>query len=255
MAIDDKVCPHCGTEVVVQKASDDEYDCFCSKCGREVAEDDVVCPYCGADLEEEEETPPPPSAPAEAGGDKEGDEYVCSVCGGDVAVDDKVCPHCGADVSEIEETPPPFAPPAPAGGVRGAHTFSMREVNFLKEAERLPEGYAESLTPQGGEKLVIAAREPKVGDIVIRFGFFEIVVSVGNHTEGRFPGASDAVDFISDLVSDRIIFHFVDGEAEVYRAEELDDSEGVDWSYYVWSGPLRNQRTGIDWYRPPDVPA
>ncbi len=244
MAIDDTVCPHCGTEVLIEKAPDDEYDYFCSQCGREVAEDDTVCPYCGADLEEDETLPE---------SDEEEDGYVCSVCGGDVAVDDKVCPHCGADVEEIEETPPPsppLPPPPERGGLRGGHTFSMREVHFLKEAERLPEDWAAAITPVEGEKLVIPARDPKVGDIVVRFSFFEIVVSVGKHTEGRFPGASDAVDFIRDVVTDRIIFHFVDGEVEVYRAEELDDSEVIDWSYYVWSGPLRNQRTGIDWYRP-----
>ena len=240
MDIDDKVCPHCGTEVAVLNAAEEEFDYFCSECGREVAEDATVCPYCGADLEEEDESPPE--------SDEEADGYVCSVCGGDVAVDDKVCPHCGADVEEIEETPA-----EPVQARLGAHTLSMRAVNFLKEAERLPEEWAASVTPADGEKLVISAREPKVGDIVVRFIFSEVVVSVGKHTEGRFPGARDAVDFINDVVTDGIVFHFVDeddGEVELYRAEELDDTDEIDWSYYVWSGPLRNQRTGIDWYRP-----
>jgi hypothetical protein len=94
-----------------------------------------------------------------------------------------------------------------------------------------------------------------VGDIVIQFVVSEIVVSVGKHTEGRFPGASDAVDFIHDVVTERIIFHFVDGVVDAYRAEEFDSSTKIDWSYYVWSGPLRNQRTGIDWYRPDSAPS
>jgi RNA polymerase subunit RPABC4/transcription elongation factor Spt4 len=234
MAIDDKVCPHCGGEVTVLETPDDEF--YCSECGGDVAEDDKVCPHCGADLEEMEATP--------ANLDQD-DEYVCSTCGGDVAADDKVCPHCGADVDEIEETPV-----APGQMEPPAHSLTLRELNFLKEADRLPEACLASLTPDEGEKLVLPAREPKVGDIVIRFVFSEVVVSVGAHTEGRFPGAVDAVDFIRDVVTDRIIFHIVDGEVDVYRIEELDDSDEVDWNYYVWSGPLRNQRTGIDWYRP-----
>jgi RNA polymerase subunit RPABC4/transcription elongation factor Spt4 len=234
MDVDDRVCPRCGAEVTILETPGDEY--VCSECGGDVAEDDRVCPHCGADLEEEEE------APARLDQD---DEYICSACGGDVAADDKVCRHCGADVEEIEETPP-----EPGEAEASAQTLSGREINFLQEAERLPADYAAALTPVDGEKLVIPAREPKVGDMVIGFVFSEVVVSVGEHTEGRFLGASDAVDFISDVVSDRIVFHFVDGEVEVYRAEELDEPDEIDWNYYVWSGPLRNKQTGIDWYRP-----
>jgi hypothetical protein len=102
-----------------------------------------------------------------------------------------------------------------------------------------------------GEKLVIPAREPKVGDIVVRFIYGEVVVSVGEHTTGRFAGAEDAVDFIRDVVTDRVIFHYVDGEVEVYRAQDLNDAIEIDASYYVWSGLLRNQRSGIDWYQFP----
>ena len=225
MDVDDRVCPRCGAEVTILEAPGDEY--VCSECGGDVAEDDRVCPHCGADLEEEEE------APARLDQD---DEYVCSACGGDVGADDKVCPHCGADVEEIEETPP-----EPGQAEASAQALTVRQINFLTEAERLPEDYAAALTPVGGEKLVIPAREPKVGDMVIGFVFSEVVVSVGEHTEGRFLGASDAVDFISDVVSDRIVFHFVDGEAEVYRAEELDEPDEIDWTYYVWSGPLRSR--------------
>lgn len=235
MTVEDRVCPHCGAEVVItQVPNDDEY--VCSDCGGQVAADDKVCPHCGADVEEIEE------APAEL---EEADEYVCSTCGGDVAADDKVCPHCGANVEEIEE-----APAEPGSAQPPAHTFSIREINFLKEADRLPEACVAALTPRADEQLVLPAVEPKVGDIVIRFIYSEVIVSVGPHTEGRFRSTSDAVDFIDEVVANRIIFHFVDGEAEVFRADDLDDADEIDWSYYVWSGPLRNLRTGIDWYRP-----
>jgi DNA-directed RNA polymerase subunit RPC12/RpoP len=232
MTVEDKVCPHCGAEVVILKAPDEGY--VCSVCGGDVAEDDTVCPHCGADVAEIEEAEAAPAADDDEG-------YVCSVCGGDVAEDDTVCPHCGADVAEIDDTP---AEPL-------AHTFTLREVNFLKEADRLPEAVAAALTPIDGEKFVLPAREPKVGDLVIQFIHAEVIVSVGHHTQGRFEGAGDAVDFIDDVVNDRIVFHFVDGEVEVYKLKELDASDPIDWSYYVWSGPLRNQQTGIDWYRPP----
>jgi predicted amidophosphoribosyltransferase len=234
MAIDDQVCPHCGTEVAILETLDTEY--CCSECGGDVAADDKVCPHCGADVEEVDELSP----------DWEQDDgYCCSECGGDVAVDDTVCPHCGADVEEIEATLPEPGPAKPP-----AQSLTVREINFLKEADRLPEAGVVSITPVAGEKLVIPAREPKVGDLVIQFTYAEVVVSVGQHTEGRFPGASEAVNFIGDVVSDRIIFHFVDGEVEVYRAKDLDDLDALDGSYYVWSGPLRNQRADMDRYRP-----
>jgi predicted amidophosphoribosyltransferase len=229
MAIDDTVCPHCGAAVTVVAAPADEF--YCSECGGDVAEDATVCPHCGAELEEDDEA-----------ADEE-DGYVCSTCGGEVDVDATVCPHCGADVAEIEEAP---AEP-------GAPALTVRQMAFLQEAERLPEPCLRALKPAEDDKLVLPALEPKVGDIVIRFIFSEVVVSVGAHTEGRFASLSEAVDFIGDVVRDRIIFYFMDeGEVDVYRTEELPDSEPIGWSYYVWSGPLRNRRTGIDWARPPE---
>jgi predicted amidophosphoribosyltransferase len=229
MAIDDKICPRCGTEVVIQKTPEDEL--FCSECGGEVAEADTVCPHCGTDFEEGEV----PDAEPE-----EDEEYVCSSCGRDVAANDKTCPHCGADVEEIEETPA-----EPGQAEPKVFTLTLREINFLKEAERLPEACAASITPADGEKLIIPGRNPKVGDIVVQFVLSETIVSVGQHTEGRFLRAADAVDLIRDIVTDQIIFHFVDREVEVYRAEELDRSEAPDWNDYSWSGPLRNNQSGI----------
>ena len=234
MAIDDRVCPHCGAEVTVRKADDDFY---CSECGGKVAEDDRVCPHCGAELEDDEEEEPAAT--------DEDDGYVCSVCGGDVAVDDKICPHCGADVAEIEETPAD-----PAGEESPEFSLTIRELSFLNEAERLQQDWASSIRPGKGERLILPAHEPKVGDITIQFFQTGMIVSVGNHTQGRYTVVSDAVDFVGDVVSDQVIFHFVEGRVEAIRAEEVDDAAAKRGGYYVWSGPLRDQRSGIEWYRP-----
>jgi DNA-directed RNA polymerase subunit RPC12/RpoP len=263
VAVDDMVCPHCGADVeAVEKA--DEY--ICPECGGDVAAGDKVCPNCGADV-----------AAVEAA-----DEYICSECGGDVAVDDKVCPRCGADVTAIEAVDEYIcstcggewpvdgtvcprcgadvearekAPPERRRAVPRERAVTVQEVGFMAEAVRLPEEYASYFTPAEGGKLgkvVIPAREPKVGDLTIQSVYSEIVVSVGRHTEGRFLLANEAVDFVRDVLTDRIVFRFDGDEVEMYEPGELSDQDEIDWSYYVWSGPLRNRRTGIDWYRPPE---
>ncbi len=225
-------CPACGLELYPAEGST-EGETRCRVCGAAMSVDDLACPDCGAEVtvvvqpDEEEDV-----------------EYICSVCGREVAEDDVVCPHCGADVSEIEEEPDEAAEGAPAVAL------TVRQLHFLEAAHRLPEAVIATLTPLPGEKLVIPAREPKVGDILIRFILSEVVVSVGGHTEGRYAGDGDAADFIDDVVNDRVIFQFDGDEVEVYRPDEINEAEALDWSYYVWSGPLRNKQTGIDWYKP-----
>ena len=240
MTVDDRVCPHCGAEVVIAELPGDDavVEYFCSDCGGEVAADDVICPHCGANVEDVED----------AAADEDV-EYVCSACGGEVAEDDVVCPHCGADVAEIEDAPGEAAE-ADDDAVAPAVALTVRQLHFLEAAHRLPEDFIAALTPLPGEKFVIPAREPKVGDILIRFILSEVVVSVDGHTEGRYAGAADAVDFIDDVVNDRVVFQFDGDDVEVYRADEIDAADEIDWSYYVWSGPLLNKRTGIDWYKP-----
>jgi hypothetical protein len=173
-------------------------------------------------------------------------EYFCSDCGAQVSLTDEVCPACGANVEEFEETTiEPEQLPKEVGRV-----LTHLELAFFAEAGSLPEEYADYLTVSEKEELVIPARESKVGDLKIRFLNDEIIVTLGRHTQNRFYDVREAVEFIQDILEDELVFNFVEDEVEIYRKRDLTETEKKDWNNYVWSGPLRDRLTGIDWYRP-----
>lgn len=177
----------------------------------------------------------------------EADEYYCSACGAQVSRADRFCPTCGANVEEIEDVTSESGLPSKAVW----REFTDLEIAFFAETMRLPEEYAGYLAASDKDDMVIPAREPRVGDLKVRIIHADIIITIGNHTESRFQNVQEAILFIQDVITDKVVFYFGDGEVERYLVDELTESEKMDWGNYVWSGPLRNQQTGIDWYRPP----
>jgi len=267
---DAEFCPSCGADIseIEVVDGDDDFEYACSECGATVSESDQVCSACGADISEvDDESRQKPASgfvcmqcgadvtlddracPAcgsdlEAASDEE-DEYVCSECGAEVELSDLTCPSCGADISEVDQG---NLPDWPGGGP--GRVLSGLELAFLGEALALPDGYSGYLSPSRIDRLRIPAREPRIGDLWVRFLNEEILVSVGTHTEVYYRDPREAVDFIRAVLADEIVFYFGPDGVEQFEADELDDADARDWNYYVWSGRLRDKRSGIEWYRP-----
>lgn len=178
-------------------------------------------------------------------------EYFCSECGAPVTLADRICPVCGANVEDVEEDSGETDDPDPMpSSWEPGHALTPLATAFFVAAAELPEEYAAHLDPSISNEMIIPAREPKVGDLKVRLLESEIIVSVGRQIKSVFLSPSEAVKFIQDILDENIVFHFDDGQVEIYRLDDLTVEEMMDWSNYVWSGPLRNKQTGIDWYRP-----
>jgi hypothetical protein len=163
---------------------------------------------------------------------------------------DRFCPACGANVEELEEAAEDDSAEPELPSQESGRVLTHLELAFFSEVDRLPEEYAGYLAASEDEVLVIPAREPKVGELKVRFLNAEIIVTIGQHTQSRFRSAREAVEFIQDVLDDNVVFQFDEGQVEVCRISDLTEAEKMEWDNYVWTGPLRNKLTGTDWYRP-----
>jgi len=91
------------------------------------------------------------------------------------------------------------------------------ELAFLNEADSLPEEYAGYFIPPLAERIIIPAKNSRVGDLEVRIFPHLIVVRIGEHTEARFSEVSGTVEFINHVVTDLIVFLFPQRRRGVFR--------------------------------------
>lgn len=117
--------------------------------------------------------------------------------------------------------------------------FIPIEINFLAEADTLPDEYGPYFRPPLDNGIRIPYREKKVGDLQIQFfcNFFHI--KIGNHTEVQISKPSHAIEYLKDILTDQSVFYFNENKVEYFRADEFENLSETDWNYYVWSGPFR----------------
>lgn len=113
------------------------------------------------------------------------------------------------------------------------------EISFYAELDNIPDEYIELLLPPYDEEKIIPCKERKIGDLYVKIVPSRILVKVGEHTNVQFLSPSHAVNFIRDVLTDDLVFHFHDGEVDHYRFEEFLSLSDTDWNFYVWSGPFR----------------
>lgn len=111
-------------------------------------------------------------------------------------------------------------------------------MEFLAEAQSLPEEYAGYVQPPLDEGLRIPAKNDRVGDIEILVFESFISVKIGRHTELRFSSGMGAAAYLKDVLTDKIVFHFQADGVEYFHADEFESLSEADWDYHVWSGPF-----------------
>ena len=116
--------------------------------------------------------------------------------------------------------------------------FLPLEIEFLAEAKNLPEEYDEYFLPPLDDGLRIPYKDNMVGDIEIRLFQTYVYIKIGDHTELRIESAKEAVNYLREVLTDQIVFHFQDEVVEYFRADEFESLSEADWNYYVWSGPF-----------------
>ena len=114
------------------------------------------------------------------------------------------------------------------------------ELAFLDEANNLPEEYGEYFIPPLAERIIIPAKNHQVGDLEIRMFPHLIVVRIGTHTEARFAGVSETIEFIKNVVTDQIVFYFHKMGVEYYDFDAFESLSEADPDYHVWSGPFQH---------------
>jgi len=117
--------------------------------------------------------------------------------------------------------------------------FLPIEIEFLAEADALPEEYRGYFLPPFADVMLIPAKDPHVGDMEIRVFHSFIFIKIGSHTELRVSQPGEAVQYIRDVLTDQVVFYFGSGSVEYFKATEFGNLSETDWDYYVWSGPFR----------------
>ncbi len=117
--------------------------------------------------------------------------------------------------------------------------FLPIEIEFLAEADALPEAYRNYFLPPLADPILIPAKDSHVGDMEIRVFRTFIFIKIGSHTELRVSPADEAVQYIRDVLTDQVVFYFGSGGVEYFKATEFENLSETDWDYYVWSGPFR----------------
>ena len=119
--------------------------------------------------------------------------------------------------------------------------FLPMEIEFLAEAAALPEEYRACFLPPLESGVLVPAKDSRVGDMKIQVFHSFIYIKIGSHTELHVSSASEAIEYIQDVLTDQLVFYFGPKGVEYFAASEFANLSETDWDYYVWSGPFRNK--------------
>jgi hypothetical protein len=131
--------------------------------------------------------------------------------------------------------------------------FSDDQVDFFGRVADLPAPYPDLFRPSEDGSVHVPSPNPILGGLGIRFDYREIVIAVGAHTTVRYPSAEEAIAFILDVITDKLVFRFTSDGVEHLSASEIAGPSDATSTDQVWSGALKPKLLDDLWRWPPDI--
>ena len=122
--------------------------------------------------------------------------------------------------------------------------LEFTELEFFALASDLPDEYSRYLSPDCGRDLVVPGRNGRLGDL--RVGVLPHVfrIQLGDHTQFDFRTPYDAIEFVADVLADRIGFQIAERGASQFRLDDESEVGDLPGDLEVWSGnPPKRQPT------------
>ena len=88
--------------------------------------------------------------------------------------------------------------------------------------------------------MLVPGRNRDLGDLHIGVAGQRFHVQLGDHTQFEFHNPNDAIEFIDDILMDRIVFQITDSSVAHFPIEDESAFAESGKDCHVWSGPLRS---------------
>jgi len=117
--------------------------------------------------------------------------------------------------------------------------LTSSELEFFFRADDLPPQYSQYISPDRGSNFLVPGRNRDLGDLRIGVADQRFDVQLGDHTQFEFHNPNDAIEFIDDILRDRIVFQITDSGVSHFPIEDEYAFSESGEDCHVWSGPLR----------------
>ena len=123
--------------------------------------------------------------------------------------------------------------------IKSVDELTSSELEFFFRADDLPPEYSQYISPDRGSNLLVPGRNRDLGDLRIGVAGQRIDVQLGDHTQFEFHNPYDAIEFIDDILRDRIVFQITESSASHFPIDDEYAFADSGEDCHVWSGPLR----------------
>jgi len=117
--------------------------------------------------------------------------------------------------------------------------LTSSELEFFFRADDLPPQYSQYISPDRGSNMLVPGRNRVLGDLRIGVAGQRFDVQLGDHTQFEFHNPNDAIEFIDDILRDRIVFQITDSGVFHFPIDDESALAESGGDCHVWSGPLR----------------
>jgi len=123
--------------------------------------------------------------------------------------------------------------------IESVDELTSSELEFFFRVDDLPSEYSQYFSPDRGSNLLVPGRNRDLGDLRIGVASQIIDVQLGDHTQFEFHNPYDAIEFIDDILRDRIVFQITESGVSHFPIDDESSYAESGEDCHVWSGPLR----------------